>query len=370
MSHKRFLFVLLLLFALLPIGSTLACGGLFCQNVPVNQQAERIIFAVKDNGTITAYVQINYTGTASDFSWVVPVPSVPAVDVLEMATFTELQTLTDPIIVSPQIPSCAAMPVPAMAMDDATTAQGQNEVQVLASGTAGPFAFDVVTSEDPEALVVWLEDNSYRITEEMKPLVAVYTAEGMFFLAMKLQPEQGVQDIQPVSMTYLSDHPMIPIRLTAVAAIENMSIYTWIFGNAQAYPTNYAHPIIPDEHIRGDFFQFGGTNYLSVVDQTVDLYGGRAFITEYAQPTARFAQMFPQDELLQQLVSDYAYMTRFFGRMSPKDMTVDPTFDFSRNLQNVDNMRDLSYIDPEVFWGCQQVPVQIEYDPAVVPAGF
>jgi hypothetical protein len=153
-------------------------------------------------------------------------------------------------------------------------------VQVLASGTAGPFAFDVVTSPDPEALIVWLVDNNYRITDDMKPLIAVYTEEGLFFLAMKLQPDEGVQDIQPVVMTYLSDHPMIPIRLTAVAAIENMSIYTWIFADEQAFPVNYAHPTIPDESIRGDFFQFGGTNYMSVVDQTVDLYAGRAFITE------------------------------------------------------------------------------------------
>ena len=368
MSKKCFLLAIFLLLGLIPVSSTLACGGLFCQNVPVDQNAERIIFAVNDNGTITAYVQINYTGSAPDFSWVVPVPSVPEVDVAEMATFDEIQRLTDPIIISPQIPECAPIPVPAMAVADSAAAGG--EVQVLASGTAGPFAFDVVTSEDPEALVVWLVDNDYRITDAMKPLIAVYTDEGMFFLAMKLQPDEGVQDIQPVVMTYLSDHPMIPIRLTAVAAVENMGIYTWIFADEQAYPTNYAHPTIPDEYLRGDFFQPGGTNYLSVVDQTVDLYQGRAFITEYAQPTEAFEQLFPQDELLKRLVRDYDYVTRFFGRMSPKDMTVDPTFDFSANLQDVSNVRDLTAIDPEIFWGCQNVPVQIEYDPSVVPDGF
>jgi hypothetical protein len=367
MFKKCFLLAIFLLLGVIPVSSVLACGGLFCQNVPVDQQAERIIFAVNDDGTISAYVQINYTGSAPDFSWVVPVPSVPEVDVAEMTTFDELQRLTDPIIISPQIPACAPIAVPAMAMEDSAAGGG---VQVHASGLAGPFVFDVVSSEDPEALIVWLEDNDYRITDEMKPLIAVYTEEGLFFLAMKLQPEQGVQDIQPVVMTYLSDHPMIPIRLTAVAAIENMSIYTWIFADEQAYTTNYARPTIADEAIRGDFFQFGGTNYMNVVDQTVDLYQGRAFITEYAQPTREFEQLFPQDELLKQLVRDYDYVTRFFGRMSPKDMTVDPTFDFSANLQDVSNVRDLTGIDEEIFWGCQNVPVQIEYDSSVVPDGF
>lgn len=367
MSKKRFLFVLVLLIGLLSVSAAYACGGLFCQNVPVNQQSERIIFTVNDDGTVTAYVQINYTGSAPDFSWVVPVPSVPEVDVAEMATFDEIQLLTDPIIVSPQIPDCAPIAMPMMA-DSAAVQEGG--VEVLASGTAGPFAYDVVTSEDSEALIVWLNDNNYRITDEMRPLIAVYTDEGMVFLAMKLQPEQGVQDIQPVVMTYEADYPTIPIRLTAVAAIPNMSIYTWVFADEQAIPMNYAHPMIANESIRGDFMQFGGTNYMSVVDQTVDLYAGRAFITEYAQPTEVFLTQFPQDELLKTLANQYRYVTRLFGRMSPEEMTVDPSFELNGNQQNVDNLRNLSNLDPEVFWGCEDVPLGIEYDPDVVPEGF
>src|SRR5207244_553043 len=106
------------------------------------------------------------------------------------------------------------------------------------------------------------------------------------FLAMKLRPEQGVQDIQPIAMTYNGKQPMIPLRLTAVAANPNMNVITWIFGDAQALPTNYAHPAIYDNDIRGTFFSGDGTNYLQLVDQTVDLYSGRAFITEYAEPTS------------------------------------------------------------------------------------
>ena len=60
-----------------------ACGGLFCGGpppdpfapLPVAQSGENIVFAVdKDPSTgqktVTAYIQILYSGTASDFSWV------------------------------------------------------------------------------------------------------------------------------------------------------------------------------------------------------------------------------------------------------------------------------------------------------------
>jgi hypothetical protein len=355
----------LLLFTIAPVA---ACGGLFCQNVPVDQQAERIIFTVNGDGTITAYVQINYTGSAPDFSWVVPVPSVPEVDVAEIASFDELSNFTSPIFVPPLMPQCAAIMVPMAA----SSAEDTGSVDVLASGTAGPYAYDVVTSPDPNELITWLRSNEYRITEEMEPLVRVYTDEGMIFLAMKLQPEQGVQDIQPIVMTYESEMPMIPLRLTAVAANPNMTVITWIFADTQAIPVNYAHPTINNDHIRGDFTAFGGTNYLALVDQTIDLYQGRAFITEYAQPTTALISMGPSDPLVVDFVREYDYVTRFFGRISPAEMTVDPVFNFDAETADISNVHDLSAMNPETFWNCEgaEQPIDIEYDPNVVPEGF
>ncbi len=356
------------LFLLVAVFSTVsACGGLFCQSTPVDQQAERIIFTVNDDGTISAYVQINYTGSAPDFSWVVPVPSVPQVDVAEIASFDELSNLTTPIFMPPLAPACMAVPMSASGVDAAVQ---EGSVEVLASGTAGPYAYDVVTSPDPNELITWLRTNNYRITEQMEPLVAVYTDEGMVFLAMKLQPEQGVQDIQPVVMTYESTLPMIPLRLTAVAANPNMTVITWVFADSQAYPVNYAHPTIQDSDLRGSFGSFDGTNYLALVDMTVDLYQGRAFVTEYAQPTSALISQGPDDPLVIKLVREYDYMTRFFGRISPEEMTVDPVFDFDADMPDVSNIHDLSGIKPEVFWGCEELPINIEYDPAVVPEGF
>jgi hypothetical protein len=287
MNQYRWLLAIMIgLLGLIIVPSVTACGGLFCQNTPVDQQAERIIFTVNSNDTITAYVQINYTGEAPDFSWVVPVPSVPKVDVAEIASFDELSNLTAPIFMPPLMPSCAAIPVPAMAMADSAGAGG---VEVLASGTAGPYAYDVVTSSEPMELIMWLRKNKYRITEEMEPLIKVYTDEGLIFLAMKLQPNEGTQDIQPVVMTYKGEHPMIPLRLTAVAANPNMNIITWILADKQAIPDNYAHPTIDNNNIRYNFGSSDGTNYIQVVDQTVDLYDGRAFVTEYAGTSEKLA---------------------------------------------------------------------------------
>ena len=75
---------------------TQACGGFFCQNSPVDQNAERIIFAKNHDGTMSTYIQIQYTGSAAEFSWILPLPEPIGPEDIEvpedaMAAFTELQ---------------------------------------------------------------------------------------------------------------------------------------------------------------------------------------------------------------------------------------------------------------------------------------
>lgn len=360
MQKLRFFSLMIISTLFLTItGSAYACGGLFCQNVPVAQQAERIIFTMNDDDTITAYVQINYTGNAPDFSWVVPVPTVPEIDVAEIDLFDELDRLTQPIIMAPPVPECVFRDNMFLQENDmvlsAPSADMAGNVQVLASGTAGPYAFDVVDSPDPQALIIWLRENSYQVTEDMVPLIEVYNAEGMPFLAMKLQPDAGVQEIQPISMTYESDLPMIPIRLTAVAATPNMNILTWVFADEQAIPQNYEHITIRDNQIRGERFNATGNNYMQLLDDAIDEENGLAMTTEYAQPTSELATLQITDPTLQMLTQDYAYVTRFLGRMSPEEMTLDPIFEFDSSRADVSNIRDLTNRNAAVFWDCDPI---------------
>jgi hypothetical protein len=334
---------LLILFVLLamltPVGAARACGGFFCTNIPVDQSAERIIFAVNEAaGTIDAYVQINYTGSPDQFAWVVPVPNPPQVDVADIATIDELDGLTRPNYISPPLPNDCPVPMPAAAGGEGVTVFGQ--------GSVGPYDYAIVGSEDPQAMVTWLRDNGYQITQAMEPLVDVYVKEKMVFLAMKLQPQKEVKDIQPVKMTYKSSKPMIPLRLTAVAANPDMAVVTWIFAKSQAEPENYAKVAIPDDDIV--FGVFSGSNYLSLVSQAADRHNGQAFVTEFAGPTRDLGAT---DPTLSTLLRQYPYLTRVYTRLSPEEMTVDPVFRFNPDLPAISNVHDLSK-DARV-WDCE-----------------
>jgi hypothetical protein len=234
-----------------------------------------------------------------------------------------------------------------MSANAGSTSAAAPGVTVFDQGSVGPFNYAVIGSQDPLALINWLKENKYQITPAMEPFINVYVKEQMQFLAMKLQPNKQVRDIQPVKMTYKAVKPMIPLRLTAVAATPNMVVLTWILSRMQAEPENYAVVKVPDSDIV--FTGFGGNNYATLVSTRLNDYQGRAFITEFAGPTARLT---PNDADLRSLLARYPYLTRVYTRISPEQMTIDPVFKFNAALPDFSNVHDLSK-DPNRVWECQ-----------------
>ena len=344
--------VLAILAVVTSTDSALACGGFFCRNSPVDQNAERIIFTQNKDGTISAYIQIQYTGSAPDFSWILPLPSAIGAEDVEvpedaMAAFTELEVATDPVFIPPPMPQCAIQQ-----RNFAAVLESASSVNIFASGEVGPYGFDVIGSEDPGELINWLRDHDYRVTEDMEPLINVYVEEDFAFLAMQLLPGENAQSVQPVKITYPSERPMIPLRLTAVAANPNMAVMVWFYADNQAVPVNYAEIQIPDEDLT--FSTFGGSNYRRLIGQRTDDFGGHAFITEYAAPSRELTVVHP---LLKQLASRYPYVTRLNTVISPDEMTVDPVFDYDPQRKDVSNIHDLSEMTG--LFDCESEPPKV-----------
>jgi hypothetical protein len=323
------------LVAMVPPSWVAACGGFFCSAIPADQSGEKIVFTLDDT-SVTTYVQISYVGRADDFAWVLPMPSVPKVDTADMATFRDLDRLTVPVYLPPRAPNCIPIPMPAAAVP--ASARSDGSTTVLASGEVGPYGYDVITSPDPDDLVKWLRNNGYHITDEMVPLVRMYTDDGMIFLAMKLKPGQNTSDITPVKLTYDAHLASVPLRLTAVAATPDMPVTVWLFAKDQAAPLNYVSTTVADSEVK--FTPLGRNDYQQTVSRIVDQAGGRAFVTELAGPTSALRP--PTDPTATLLMQQYPYVTRLYTRISPDEMTIDPTFDVTPGLPDVSNIHDLS----------------------------
>ncbi len=289
--RKLALVLLVAIFSYLP-KAAFSCGGFFCQFTPILQAGEQIVFS-QSGDDISALVRIFYQGDAENFSWVVPVPASleldGGVDVGSDTTFTELDVATRPqFVLDRQGDGC---PVDRFTgggttggVTESVADSGSGGVSVEET-TVGPFDVQLITSENPDAMATWLEDNEYDLTDRGRDLIEPYVLEGMKFVGLKLRSGQSTGSIQPVILRYQSDKPMIPIRLTAVAAQEDMGVLVWIVGPARAVPDNYPH--VTPNYTRLNWYggsQNAYASYQTLITEAMnDTANGQGFATDMAR---------------------------------------------------------------------------------------
>ena len=336
-----------------------ACGGLFCSQSspsPVDQAAERILFEVLDDGSVSATVEIKYVGNPQDFSWIVPVGGTP--DFVEVAGKDELQLLDSATALNfiPPPNSCPqsgpsfnfgcaeALSAAAEGENDAVGGSGVNVVEYP---SVGPFDdIVVVDGGSADVLMTWLRDHDYQVTEAMRPFIEQYIVEGYSFLATRLRADATTQDMVPIRFHCPQPFPEIPLRLTAISAEPEMGFLVFIAGDARYAPRNYADVEIADADLRmgfGDPSQArDNSNYFGLVSKRIDDAGGRGFVTEAVRSGADVENAIDNvflgsetegasRERLREVLRQRGTITRLYARMNPEEMTEDPVFAPSGN---------------------------------------
>lgn len=265
-----------------------ACGGFFCDFVPINQAGEQIVFRQEGSQT-TAMIKIDYVGNAEDFGWVLPVPQTPEISLGSDQTFIELELRTRPQFLLTQVGqgcevfSSSSSSSSSNSSSSSSSSSGGTGVIVEKVVSVGPFDAQVVSSDDPTALAQWLDDNNLDLTDQGSDLLAPYIAANQKFVVLKLKNNTNVGSIQPIILEYQSNSPVIPMTLTAVAAQDNMGVLVWLLGDGRGVPENYKH-VIPN-YTRLNWYR--GTrsayaSYQTLITQAMDEAGGQGFATDFA----------------------------------------------------------------------------------------
>jgi MYXO-CTERM domain-containing protein len=274
-----------------------ACGGTFCDSGPrfmrVDQTGENILF-VMEPGMVEAHIQIQYQGEASRFSWVLPVQALPDVQVGSEALFTRLLQATVPSFgYTTQRDACnqggvtggsgGSGPFPGPSLD--ASASADSGVNVVLSKTVGAFDVKVLEGRTTQAVLDWLATNGYQAPTSAPALLDGYVAKGYLFVAVKLTGGAGIDQIHPLVIRYAGTEPCVPLKLTAVAAVEDMGVRTFFLGTKRVVPKSFKH-VVPNPVLL-DWMRLGA-NYNDLVGRAVDspIANGHGFVTEYAGPAA------------------------------------------------------------------------------------
>jgi hypothetical protein len=326
-----------------------ACGGMFCSNAPtvqapqpVDQNAERIVFEVSGD-RITAHIQIQYAGGADSFAWVVPVEGVPEVAESPFDFIASVDRASALQLQLPQPLPCAfsngggdGFSCGCGDSDDASSpnpprgSEVHPPVTVYGQSSTRNYEYAIVGAERSEDLVAWLQNNEYNVSDNMVPLMEPYTLSGMNFLALKLRNGRSVSEIAPIQMSYRGHAPMIPIQLTAVAAQPLMGILVMILADEEYVPQNYGLVVPNAREILYD--AQGNTSYFEWVARKAAEADGQLFVAEYAG--------WNNTNVVTSTV--HSRLSRYYTRLSPEHMMVDPVFVPGNAPEASDGRLDLS----------------------------
>lgn len=257
--------------------------------VPIVQAGERILFG-QENGIITAHIQVQYSGAAEEFGWLLPMPAIPEMELGSDELFAQLIAQTQPTYRldreyrgdCPFDPNRGGGGFGSPSNDSAGEggAGGDAGSPLVLRDSIGPYDFAVLRANEKQPMLDWLDENGFFVPAGTDGVVDPYIQPDGYFLALKLLKGNDVGDLQPVVLKYQSDLPMIPIILTSVAADPNMGVQVWVLGDSRAIPRNYHHTKINDAAL--DWIN-AGANYVDVVTDAVDeIEGHHSFVTEYA----------------------------------------------------------------------------------------
>ncbi len=278
---------------LLATADAQACGG--CFHPPTESTVvtgHRMALAVSPARTVL-WDQIAYAGDPADFAWVLPVRPGAYIDVGSDAWFETLEAATTVQVQAPFIdcggPGGCLFGSADMASSLSAEGAGGG-VQVVHRGTVGPYDTVTLSTSTPGALNDWLTTNGYAVDEGTQPVIDAYVAEGFDFIALRLQPGQGVREMKPVKVVTPGSGPVLPLRMVAAGTGATVDIVLYVIGEGRWATQSFPTAAMPLDLLSWDFAS-NESNYPELRAATLAKTEGRGWLTAYAQHGALFGSI-------------------------------------------------------------------------------
>ncbi|HTQ05300.1 MAG TPA: DUF2330 domain-containing protein [Polyangiaceae bacterium] len=276
--------------------SAWACGG--CFHV-ANQAADttvvtghRMAFAISDARTVL-WDQIQYAGPPADFSWVLPVLPGAYVESSRASWFEALDAVTATRVSPPALQCAQATPSPGcgcgtdVTSDSAEVAPGgggyENDggVTVVHEGTVGPYATVTLQSDDGDTLTAWLDQNGYGVPPDIAPVISAYVQEGYDFIALRLSPGAGVNQMTPVRVVTPGPPGPLPLRMVKAGVGDYVDITLYVIGEGRFSLPDLNETTLATNELSWDF-STGKSNYADVREEALSNFFGYAYLTTFA----------------------------------------------------------------------------------------
>lgn len=291
-----------------------ACGGCFAPipppetgKVPPLVTAHRMALSISTDQTVL-WDQIRYSGEPSEFAWVLPIKPGARVELASDAFFDVLDAATTAVVLPPDLEcdgtgqegSCGVVAINAstgLGCGDGGEGIGDggvgdppdDGVEIISHGSAGPYETVILRGEDPASLTNWLEDHDYPIAEDIFPVIGAYVDEGFDFVALRLLPGAGIQQMRPVRVVQPGAVPTLPLRMVAAGSGARTAISLFVIGEGRYTTGNFKEVAVDRSRLEYDFATLL-SNYTTLRDEVFEQNAQQTFLATYSRRGALFRE--------------------------------------------------------------------------------
>ncbi len=321
---------------LMSVGSVRGDGGFFGELAESAVTVDQRGIVVFDGARETLIIQTAYDGDATDFAWVIPVPTlVGAGDIgtVEPNIFEDLYYLTEPsayVYAGRAITGCGG-----------GSRQGQDErtVRVWTQLQVDGYDLVVLSATESADLHNWLNDNGYAFPAGHEDALAHYVNKAWFFVAAKINPNAdqnplgddppsepdgsyggGRQDqMRPLRISFPTTDPVYPMRISQVSTKARAEILLYVIARHRVISTNYNTDQVKltSDFRGGDFPEYYEQQFRGNLQRA----GAGSLMVEYAGPISKY-WLAPYQEHLG-IAGDDFFLTRLRTYLHPDQMQQD-----------------------------------------------
>ena len=161
----------------------------------------------------------------------------------------------------------------------------------------GEYEAFVLSAEEGQGLLGWLDENGFVLQDDAAALLDEYL-EGTF-LAVRIEADQVASGdwLSPIQVDYSSPMVSLPIRLGAVSStgVQDMTLFT-LSTKGRGEITNYPKVEVPNECMRtsdlslGEFYEEAFRRAVGVTSNPYDRQTGAGWVFEYGWYTPQGQQ--------------------------------------------------------------------------------
>jgi hypothetical protein len=262
------------------------------------------VVLVRDGDETAITMASDYEGKPDQFALVVPVPTFiqkDQISVVDTKTLDHLDAYTAPRLVQyydddpcMQISQVTALSFTSArqtaAMPTSPAPAAYPGVKVEARYDVAEYEISILSAEQSDGLIQWLNDNGYKIPPGAEPVIGSYIKQNMHFFVAKVNVERmnGRAYLRPLQVRYQTKKFMLPLRLGTVNAAgpQDLIVYA-VTRRGRVEAANYRTVKVPSDidvplYVADEFPDV----YKAVFDRAVDRADRRGVFVEYAWDTS------------------------------------------------------------------------------------